>query len=539
MEALVLISPYLGTIEHMFDGPVMTMAQSVQALVSALSQSGHGATSDAERIDQLAALERLKAAVAAAQARVTAAFVDSQEQVAQAWRERARACSDAGDFEGWRAARAHARAASLTNDAANDAANEAAGDSGPRASFSGGRRRPRAMTGVAAQVALARRESPVRGAQHVRLALALTREMPHTLAALQAGLLSEWRAQIIVRETATLTAHQRGLVDAEVVAALGEGISGLSDKELARRVRAVAYRVDAASVMGRAARAESERRVTIRPAPDTMAYVTALLPVAQAVAAHAALTLAADAARAAGDERGKGQIMADAFVTRVTGQATAEAVPVEVQLVMTDRALLGGPDGADTPAQLPGYGTVPAAWARALLRPADRTGRDTDSRAAVWLRRLYTHPSTGALVSMDSTRRTFDGGLRRFLLTRDGGTCRTPWCEAPARHLDHVTEHADGGPTSADNGQGLCVRCNHTKQLPGWFARMIAPPGRARDPGARDTGARHTVETTTPTGHRYTSTAPPLLPGLATGAADDHLATDSPLERALALALAS
>jgi hypothetical protein len=284
--------------------------------------------------------------------------------------------------------------------------------------------------------------------------------------------------------------------------------------------------------MARATQAEADRRVTIRPAPDTMAYVTALLPVAQAVAAHAALTVAADAARAAGDERGKGQVMADTFVTRVTGQATAQAVPVEVQLVMTDRALLAGDD---TPAQLPGYGTVPAEWARALLTPPDPTGAETDPGGAVWLRRLYTHPGTGALVAMDSTRRTFDGGLRRYLLTRDGGVCRTPWCDAPARHVDHVHDHAEGGPTSADNGQGLCVRCNHTKQLPGWFARAIAPPGRARDRGVRNPGRRHTVETTTPTGHRYTSTSPPLLPGLSA----DTLDSDSPLERALALALAA
>ncbi len=61
-------------------------------------------------------LERVKSAVAAAQVRVTAAFVDSQEQVAQAWLERARECSDAGDFDGWRAAREQARAASFDDD---------------------------------------------------------------------------------------------------------------------------------------------------------------------------------------------------------------------------------------------------------------------------------------------------------------------------------------------------------------------------------------------------------------------------------------
>ena len=164
----------------------------------------------------------------------------------------------------------------------------------------------------------------------------------------------------------------------------------------------------------------------------------------------------------------------------------------------------------------------------------DNTDNNTDGeRARVWLRRLYTHPVTGALVGMDSTRRTFDGGLRRYLLTRDASTCRTPWCEAPARHVDHIRDHADGGPTSADNGQGLCEQCNHTKQLPGWTARTIAPPGRTGLPdGHRPPGWRHTVEITTPTGHRYTSTSPPLLPGLP-------VATDSPLERALASALAA
>ena len=36
-------------------------------------------------------------------------------------------------------------------------------------------------------------------------------------------------------------------------------------------------------------RAEADRMVSIRPAPDTMTYVTALLPVAQGVGVYAAL----------------------------------------------------------------------------------------------------------------------------------------------------------------------------------------------------------------------------------------------------------
>ncbi|MCU1538910.1 MAG: nuclease, partial [Humibacillus sp.] len=242
----------------------------------------------------------------------------------------------------------------------------------------------------------------------------------------------------------------------------------------------------------------------------------------------------------AGDERTKGQLMADTLVELVTGQTTAQAVPVEVQVVITDRALIAGDD---TPAHVPGYGPVPAGWARdlftraitvsAALRPttdasdtsdtsaarpapaADTAGGVGEARAQMWLRRLYTHPGTGTLVGMDSTRRLFPAGLRRFVVARDG-TCRTTWCDAPISHADHITPHANGGATSAANGQGLCVRCNLVKEQPGWTATVLDPgpqTAQGHPPGADDgLGTPHRVQITTPTGHTYHSTAPPLLP---------------------------
>ncbi|MDV3220198.1 HNH endonuclease signature motif containing protein, partial [Intrasporangium sp.] len=189
-------------------------------------------------------------------------------------------------------------------------------------------------------------------------------------------------------------------------------------------------------------------------------------------------------------------------------------VPVEVQLVITDRALLAGDDN---PAHIPGYGPVPAGWARDLLTrslhdepdqphaPNDPTRRRQRHRAKVWLRRLYTHPDTGTLVALDSRRRLFPPGLRRFLITRDG-TCRTPWCDAPIRHADHVTAHQHGGPTTDTNGQGLCTRCNLVKEQPGWHTQVT-------DPGPTTGSPRpHTITITTPTGHTHTTTAPPVLP---------------------------
>jgi hypothetical protein len=223
--------------------------------------------------------------------------------------------------------------------------------------------------------------------------------------------------------------------------------------------------------------------------------------VAQAVAVHTALTRAALSAKAAGDDRGKGQLMADTLVELVTGQAVADDVPVEVQVVITDGALLADDD---TPAHVPGYGPVPAGWVRRLLAHGVTSGGQDARAAKAWVRRLFTQPSTGTLVGMDSTRRLFPPGLRRFVVARDG-TCRTPWCDAPIAHADHVEPHAEGGPTSAANGQGLCVRCNLVKEEPGWTSEVVHD-------GLGPAGLPHTVRITTPTGHQYASAAGPMLP---------------------------
>ncbi|MCI9871769.1 HNH endonuclease [Arthrobacter humicola] len=398
-------------------------------------------------------------------------------------------------------------------------------------------------TGVGAQIALARRESPAKGGRLLGLAKALVTEMPHTLTALETGQLNEWRATLLVRETASLTAADRAAVDEELAPDTGT-FAGAGDRSLVAAARAAAYRLDPRSVTERAAHAATERHVSLRPAPDTMCHLTALLPVTAGVAVYKALTGHADTLRAAGDPRGRGQLMADALVERTTG-IPGGISGVEIQLVITDRALFQA--GAE-PARLPGYGTVPAGWARSLIngtagahsgdgggspghsgppgpgaaapntdrngdgqsggppQPGGTAGRADDPAFTLWLRRLYTHPGTGELIAMDSRARLFPAGHRRFILARDD-TCRTPYCDAPIRHLDHIVPWHTGGPTTTDNAAGRCEACNHTKETPGWKAR----PGPEAAPGsASSIGARHTIELTTPTGHTYRSTAPPL-----------------------------
>ena len=532
--------------------PGAVCVDTVRFFAAALADADPSETTDSKLIDLMRALEELKSAAAAVQARAAAVFDASQR-------------------------RAQSRA-------------------GVPAEHLG--------RGIGAQVALARRDSPHRGIRHLGFGKALVHEMPHTLAALSSGVLSEWRATLIVRETACLDVEDRHRVD-ELICADPSSLEGLGDRKIIARIRSITQAIDPASQVRRNAKAVSDRYVSCRPAPDTMSYLTGLLPVAQGVAVYAALSRAADSLRAAGDERGRGQIMADTLVERVTGQTAADRVPVEVQLVITDRTLLSGivaargriargwgdhgsgdqdrvpgMPGAQTEAQsdmsayFPGYGIVPGAWARELIRsalgagdgraaPPPPAGRQSPSGAGLFtepppgagasseplpdnarfpdpepaglvappaelslvsLRRLYADPVTGELTAMESKARTFPAGLARMIRTRDQ-SCRTPWCDAPIRHIDHIQPHAEGGPTSYTNGQGLCEACNHAKEAPGWNATAIrtTPPGNGsastpetarptvvRPAPRTDPGSRHKVRITTPTGHSYTSTAPPL-----------------------------
>ncbi|MGZ6778364.1 MAG: HNH endonuclease, partial [Mycobacterium sp.] len=83
--------------------------------------------------------------------------------------------------------------------------------------------------GVASEVALARRDSPARGGRHLGFAKALVYEMPHTLAALECGALSEWRATLIVKESACLSVEDRRALDAEMCGDVGM-LDGKGDK---------------------------------------------------------------------------------------------------------------------------------------------------------------------------------------------------------------------------------------------------------------------------------------------------------------------
>ncbi len=333
--------------------------------------------------------------------------------------------------------------------------------------------------GVGAEIALARKVSRARGSSLLKFSRSLLVDLPQTYSALRTGSISEEKARAVAKETDWLPRDKRRQVDERMADRLAEvGVGRLGNE-----VRALAQQVDQQAAVAHLEKCIEERAVSVRPAPGNMAYLSALLPMPQAVAVYANLKKSSASLIGTGESgrRTQPQVMADLLVERTTGQECAAAVPTEIHLVMNDDSLVGP---GDNPAWLPGVGPLPAGAARTFV---------AENEASVFLRRLYTRPDDGQLVRMDSRRREFSGLLRRMIVIRDD-VCRSPWCDAQIKHADHATAYAAGGDTDWDNASGLCAACNFAKELNGW--KHVA------------TSEKLIVKT--PTGHRYETRTKPL-----------------------------
>jgi hypothetical protein len=202
-------------------------------------------TAAANRIDRIALCEKVRAAVAAAQAAECVRFAQSQ------------------------------------------VAEQLAGGVHPRAI---GR-------GIADQIGLACRISPFTASRRLTTARALWFDLPATYAKLTAGDVSEQVAEIVVAETRHLPTATRAIVDAQIVAA---GIGGLGVRAAAACARRFAYQADPEAYLARGRTERERRRVGLRAAPDTMAVLTGYLPAEQGVACLAALRRHTDTTVAAG-----------------------------------------------------------------------------------------------------------------------------------------------------------------------------------------------------------------------------------------------
>ena len=295
-----------------------------------------------------------------------------------------------------------------------------------------------AASGVKEQLAMARNVSPSQAARDLVLGKALRDRFPRIGASLRGGETTAFAARVIVAETRPVDDDTARRIDRQFA---GE-LTTMTATRASRAARFLGMQADPAAYVDAASTSAEQRRVTTRPAPDTMMWLSALLPVGTGVGGFASLDRDARTAVAAGDSRTLDQLRADLLVQRITGQTDTQPAPIEIQLTMSAKTLLGDDQ---TPAVIGGHGAVPAGWALDLL------AQTMDAGTHVYLRRLLTGPVDGTVMAIDSRRRLFDGTARRFLDARDQ-TCRMPACDAPIRHHDHITRHTDGGPTSPTNG---------------------------------------------------------------------------------------
>ena len=170
---------------------------------------------------------------------------------------------------------------------------------------------------------------------------------------------------------------------------------------------------------------------------------------------------------------------------------------VELQVVISAATLLG----LDRePGLLRGVGAVPAEVVDELVADAGAAG----ARGAV--RRMLCDPIDGRLVGMDKSTRTFTGTLRRFVQARDQ-RCRLSG--GRNADIDHIRPAIDGGPTSADNAQGLGRRWHTCRHASGIQPRA--------DAAQRGDGLDHLranapdVEWRLPTGRTFRRQPPPAL----------------------------
>ncbi|MBB2977156.1 hypothetical protein FHX49_002753 [Microbacterium endophyticum] len=360
------------------------------------------------------------------------------------------------------------------------------------------------MRAVAAEVAAALRLSDRTAQARIDDAIEVTGAYPETFASWSAGHVSERHVQEVLRAGENLTdAAAKAQYDHEVVA--------VAEVETPGRLRgfaaALAEKAQPRTLQERFDDANATRTVRLFDLADGMSSLNAVLPSVQAHGIFNRLTQQARALKdfQAGrsdygtklhtedepvdDRRTTDQIRADLFSDMLLTSVPSldplagddcgglGAIKAIVQVTVPATTLAGT---SSTPADLSGLSLVDPESARRLAGTAP--GWD----------RVFTHPVTGTVVSVDRYRP--NDQLKRQLRARDQH-CRFVGCRMPTHRcdIDHTVDAALGGPTHQHNLAHLCRRHHSLKHASRWSVKQ------------RGDGV---LEWTSPTGRSYTDKPP-------------------------------
>ncbi|WP_397428677.1 DUF222 domain-containing protein [Pseudofrankia sp. BMG5.37] len=290
-------------------------------------------------------------------------------------------------------------------------------------------------------------QSPRTVSNRLAQAWDLAGKLPGAVDALVAGEL-DWRRLLALFDvTEHLTEGQRAVAEAQMLAGKKLGSPTL----WRRKARRLALRLDPAGAARRRREAHAERDVTVEPLEDGMARLSATLAAEDVRAICDRIDRLARKARTDGDGRPIAAVRADVLAALLLGNRR-EYVTTEIQ-VIAPIGTLAGLD--DNPAELVGYGPIPAGVGRALA---------ADAR---W-RRVLTDPTTGTVLDL-GRRRVPAPDLARLIRYRDQ-RCTFPGCAVPAVNadLDHTVPWARGGATAFDNLGAACRHHHRLKTEGGW-----------------------------------------------------------------------
>jgi len=310
-------------------------------------------------------------------------------------------------------------------------------------------------------VATALRLSANTAQSRIDTARVLTNHLPATCQALAVGDISPSHATLIARETSE--AIKRGFSTEDLIHIENRALAHAefhTPAQVGRKIRTLIAQISPETFEESVAIARDTRSVHVYPESDGMATVIALLPAEDAQTVMLAINTLVETQSSLADSRSIEMKRADALaaicgdiLARISDEHQPHRRPVTINITMDLPTALGM---ADNPAELAGYGPIPASVARTL------------SADAKW-RRFITDPLTGNL--LDYGRETYvpPQPLVDFLTARDR-ICRFPGCSQPSRisDIDHAIPWEEGGPTSPTNLGLLCRRHHRMKTHNGW-----------------------------------------------------------------------
>ncbi|GAB5080711.1 HNH endonuclease signature motif containing protein [Arthrobacter sp. AD-310] len=340
--------------------------------------------------------------------------------------------------------------------------------------------------------------------------------LPAVMDALSAGALSWQQARIFADETEALD-HPAAAALVEHFLdpgapnpARGCPAAGLVPARLRARLRGWRERHHPESIEKRHRKGFTDRRIEYTPDRDGMAWISAYLPADQALAINNDLTATARTLQGPNEPRTLAQLKTDVFAARLLTNRTATApdpggtdpdnitdpgtnqdlgrVPTpraEVLVTVPFFALLGL---TDEPAELDGYGPIPASIARQLL-----------AGGAESFRRVLLDPRDGTPLEIGRTSYRLAKAMKKALQLRDS-KCVFPGCSNNSldNDTDHLTAWQHGGTTGISNLAQLCPKHHRLKHNSRWeptAATKDEPPGW-----------------TSPTGRHYTAEQPDRQP---------------------------